>query len=143
MHCASVSVSTIRCNLLNVSLKIILRRLFLRSNGLLWYFKIDKMDMHAVNFPCIYSQLATTSFKQGARIPCAINGSHIAGPLHSPEWHIRTLFEAVSHGSEMQLSTIMVNLLDTADREGHLPNEFLVGNDNTQKETLDVDASMV
>ena len=104
------------------------------SNGLKWYMKIDKMDMHAINLPTIWNQLATPFFKGGARILCAVNGSHWVGALRSPEWHIRTLFEDISHGSEMQLSTILLNLGSIADREGHLPDEFVVGSDNTPKE---------
>ena len=104
------------------------------SNGLKWYMKIDKMDMHAINLPTIWNQLATPFFKGGARILCAVNGSHWAGPRHSAEWHIRTLFEDISHGSEMQMSTITLNLHSIADREGHLPDEFVVGSDNTPKE---------
>lgn len=106
----------------------------LQSNGLRWFMKIDKMDMHAINLPTIWNQLATPFFKQGARILCAVNGSHWAGPLRSPEWHIRTLFEDIPHGSEMQLSTIFLNLGSIADREGYLPEEFVVGSDNTPKD---------
>ena len=111
-----------------------LEEVCLQSNGLKWFNKIDKMDMHAINFATIWNQLSTAFFKQGARILCAVNGSHWAGPLRSPEWHIRTLFEDISHGSEMQLSTIMLNLASVADLEGYLPDEFVVGSDNTPKE---------
>ena len=106
----------------------------INSNGLKWFMKIDKMDIHATNLPTIWNQLATPFFKGGAIILCAVNGSHWAGPVHSPEWHIRTLFEDIPHGSEMQLSTILLNLGSIADREGHLPDEFVVGSDNTPKE---------
>jgi hypothetical protein len=34
----------------------------------------------------------------------------------------------------MQLSTLMLNLAGMADLEGYLPDEFVVGSDNTPKE---------
>ena len=48
---------------------------------------------------------------------------------------IRTLFDDFAHGSNMQISAILMNLFDVATSEGYLPEEFNIGADNTYKET--------
>ena len=48
--------------------------------------------------------------------------------------HVRTVFDDCSHGAEMQSSAILQNLHEVAMSEGHLPNEFNIGADNTPKE---------
>ena len=49
--------------------------------------------------------------------------------------HVRTVFNDCAHGSEMQCSAILQNLHEVAVREGHLPQVFVIGADNTRKET--------
>ena len=103
------------------------------SNGKIWHMKIDKMDQNACNLPTVWNQLATPLFKQGHRVLLAVNGSHWAGPTKT-RWHIRTLCENVKHGSNMQMSTLVLNLYDALEHDA-LPEELLIGSDNTPKET--------
>ena len=49
--------------------------------------------------------------------------------------HGRTIFEDCEHGSEMQFSHILLNLHMAVRTEGHLPEEWAIGADNTTKET--------
>ncbi len=49
--------------------------------------------------------------------------------------HLRTVFSDCEHGSEMQSSTILQNRHRVAMEEGHLPEKFVIGADNTRKET--------
>ena len=48
---------------------------------------------------------------------------------------LRSNFEDVSHGADTQCSVILENLHTIARKAGRLPLEFLVGADNTVKET--------
>ena len=105
----------------------------MQSDGRQWMMKINKIDMHAIVSPTVWSQLRSSFFKGGARLLAAVNGSMWSGTTRT-QYHIRTLFEDTPHGSEMQISTILLNLLDAAERENRLPEEFVVGSDNTPKE---------
>ena len=105
-----------------------------QSNGKKWYTSIDKMDMHAVNFPTLWGQLASPLFKQGTRILAAINGSSWHGPRET-QWHIRTMFEDIEHGSDMQMSTLTMNFVEAVARDGNMPEELVINTDNTPKET--------
>ena len=49
--------------------------------------------------------------------------------------HVRTVFNDCRHGANMQCSAILENLPEAAIVEGHLPEEYIVGADNTRKET--------
>ena len=53
----------------------------------------------------------------------------------SAEINLRTVFDHCKHGSNMQISTVMQNFHEKVIAEGHLPQEFFVGADNTPKET--------
>ena len=96
--------------------------------------KIDKMDQNAAIVPTIWSQLASTLFKEGERVQVSLQGMIAYGTQHT-RYHIRTVFEDCKHGSEMQLSTITQNFHEIALKENHLPEELVIGTDNTPKET--------
>ena len=61
-------------------------------------------------------------------------GSLWFGTRHAAH-NVRTVFHDCRHGSEMQSSAIFLNVHEVAMREGHLPGEFYIGEDNTPKET--------
>ncbi len=60
-------------------------------------------------------------FREGDRIQVSIIGSWWAGLLKAPEIHMRTVFEDYEHGSDMQISTLILNLHEKVMME----NEFL------------------
>ena len=96
---------------------------------------IDKMDQKKTVCPTVWSQLATPLFKDlDRRMIAGLNGSMWFGTLHTTH-HLRTVFNDTGHGAEMQCSTILQNLHDIAIHEGHLPECFTIGADNTRKET--------
>ena len=66
--------------------------------------KVDKMDEKATVVPTQWSQLKTQFFQSGERLIVAMDGSMYHG-FASSKVHIRTMFEDIEHGSEMQLST--------------------------------------
>ena len=96
--------------------------------------KTDKMDEKATVVPTVWSQLRTPFFQSGSRLVVAMNGSFYYG-LSQSQVHIRTMFDDISHGSEMQMSTFLLNLHEAALLEGRLPEELYLGADNTPKET--------
>ena len=96
--------------------------------------KIDKMDQTAGIVPTLWSLMSTTLMKQGSRLQVSMNGSQWHGTRNTSH-HITTMFEDCPHGAEMQLSTIIMNLHRTAVKEGSLPEEWVIGADNTPKET--------
>ena len=106
-----------------------------QSEGRKWFGKFDKMDNKKVVCPTIASQLATPFFKVlSLRLVTGILGSMWHG-TRTCQHHIRTLFDDCGHGSNMQISGILMNLFDVATSEGYLPEEFSIGADNTYKET--------
>ena len=64
----------------------------------------------------------------------SINGSLWHGVQHTKH-HLKTMLKNCKHGSNMQLSTILQNFHEVACAEQHLPEELLIGHDNTVKET--------
>ena len=96
--------------------------------------KIDKMDQTAGIVPTIWALMNTPLFKGGARLQVSMVGSLWSGTTHTSH-HITTVFEDCLHGAEMQSSTVMLLLWQTAMKEGHLPEEWVIGADNTPKET--------
>ena len=105
------------------------------SGGARWFMLIDKMDQAKTVCPAIWSQLATKLFQdQEKRLVTGLIGSMWFGTRHTAH-HVRTVFNDCSHGSEMQISAILQNLHEVAMGEGHLPEEFNIGADNTPKET--------
>ncbi len=106
-----------------------------QSGGRKWFMKIDKMDNTKAVCPTVYSQLSAPFFKDlSLRLVTGIIGSMWHGTL-SCQHHVRTLFDDCEHGSEMQCSAILENLWDVSRTEGHLPEDFYIGADNTYKET--------
>ena len=105
-----------------------------QSGGKKWFMKTDKADQSKTKLPTVWSQLATSFFKEGDRIVTGIIGSMWHGLLGMTH-HVRTVFEDCSHGSEMQCSHILLNLHEAVVAEGHLPEVFYIGADNTPKET--------
>ena len=59
---------------------------------------------------------------------------HYHGVEHS-QVHIRTMFEDIEHGSEMQMSTFLFNFHESVLLEKRVPEELVLGADNTSKET--------
>ena len=106
-----------------------------QSEGKKWFMLIDKMNQNTTVCPCIWSQLATQFFKDlDRRLICGLIGAMWFGPQRTTH-HVRTVFLDCKHGSEMQCSCILQNLSEVAGREGHLPETFCIGADNTRKET--------
>ena len=95
------------------------------------------MDMHVVKFPTIWSQLSSPLFKEGERVLAAINGTAWSGPSQI-QWHVRTMFQDIEHGSDMQMSTLLMNLFETIALERRMPEELLINTDNASKETKNV-----
>ena len=105
------------------------------SGGRKWFMLIDKMDQQKTVCPTIWSQLATRMFQdQDKRLVTGLIGSMWFGTRQVVN-HVRTVFNDCSHGAEMQSSAILLNLHEVAMSEGHLPEEFNIGADNTPKET--------
>ena len=96
--------------------------------------KTDKADQSKTILPTEWSQLATPFFREDARLVTGIIGSMWHGLLHRTH-HVRTLFKDCGQGSEMQCSHVLLNLMEAVVEEGHLPEEFYIGADNTPKET--------
>ena len=96
--------------------------------------KIDKMDQTAGVIPTLWALLNTPLFKGGARLQVSMIGSLWSGTKHTNH-HITTVFPDCTHGAEMQISTVMLLLWQVAMKEGHLPEEWVIGADNTPKET--------
>ena len=106
-----------------------------QSQGRKWFMKIDKMDQNKTVTPTIWSQLSTPFFKDlEKRLITGMIGSKWNGTLNTHH-HMRSVFADCTHGSEMQCSAILVNFWAVAMEEGHLPEEFTIGADNTPKET--------
>ncbi len=106
-----------------------------QSGGSKWFMKIDKMDQKKAVTPTVWSQLATPLFKDlDRRLVTGLIGSMWHGTVHTTH-HLRTVFEDCQHGSEMQCSAVLMNLHYVALQEGHLPERFHIGADNTYKET--------
>ncbi len=106
-----------------------------QSGGAQWFMKIDKMDQKKTVTPTVWSQLATPLFKDlSKRFVTGLIGSMWHGTLRTSH-HLRSVFEDCLHGAEMQCSAILCNLHEIAREEGHLPQQFHIGADNTYKET--------
>ena len=105
-----------------------------QSNGTKWFIKTDKMDEKATVVPTQWSQLSTPFFQSGERLIVAMNGSFFHG-LGRMQVHIRTMFEDTQHGSEMQMSTFLLNFHEAVLLEKQVPEELFLGADNTPKET--------
>ena len=107
-----------------------------QSQGKAWAIKIDKMDCHAIWLPTKWSMMNTSFFREGKRLQVSLIGSWWSGLSHSAPIHLRTVFDDLAEtGSEMQFSTLMLNLHEKAVAEKHLPEELSIGADNTVKET--------
>ena len=96
--------------------------------------KVDKMDEKATVVVTEWSQLTTPFFQSGERLIVAMNGSMYHGMMHS-QVHTRTMFEDIEHGSEMQMSTFLLNFHEAVMLEKRIPEELYLGADNTTKET--------
>ena len=105
-----------------------------QSDGRIWAMSIDKMDQNCAFCPQVWAMSSTALFKGGERLMCAINGSIWAGTQNTRH-HLRTMFQDCKHGSEMQSSTFLLNVWETAMKEGHLCEELIIHTDNTAKET--------
>ena len=111
-----------------------IKELCKQSNGRKVFMETDKMDEKACVVPTEWSQLSTQFFQSGERLVVAINGSFYHGCEHS-QVHIRTMFEDIEHGSEMQMSTFLLNFHESVLLEKRVPEELVLGADNTSKET--------
>ena len=107
----------------------------LQSGGKKWLMLIDKIDQNAAYLPTVWELLRTAFFKGGERLQVSLNGAWFFGPRQSPELLVRTMFEDCKHGSNMQASTLLMNLHDRALQEKVLPEEWFINADNTYKET--------
>ena len=105
-----------------------------KSQGRHWIMHIDKMDQTTTILPQVWSLSASPLMKLGARLVAGVIGSMWHGPRQT-QFHVRTVFEDCQHGSNMQISAALLNLHEVARREGHLPEYWYVGADNTPKET--------
>ena len=99
-----------------------------------WFTKVDKMDQKKTSLPTEWKQLTSPLFKLGERMVVGIIGSQWSGPSHTST-AVRTIFQDCEQGSETQCSVLLCNLHEVAMKENHLPEELIVGADNTPKET--------
>ena len=98
--------------------------------------KIDKMDSSAIRCPTQWKLLNTAFFRDGNRVEVGLMGSWWSGLRQSVPIHFRTIFDDLAEtGSSMQFSTLLLNLHEKATSEHHLPAEWVIGADNTAKET--------
>ena len=96
---------------------------------------IDKMDQAKTVCPSIWTQLSTKLFNDKEQmLITGLLGSMWFG-TRCIKNHVRTVFTDCTHGADMQSSAILQNLHQVAMREGHLPTTFIIGADNTRKET--------
>ena len=109
--------------------------LCIQSVGKYWLLIIDKIDQNACELPTVWPLMRTSFFKEGQRLQVSLNGCWFFGPSRSPELLIRTMFEDCPHGSNMQSSTLLLNLHDRAIKEQTIPEELFINADNTPKET--------
>ena len=106
-----------------------------QSSGEHWFVLIDKMDQRKTVVPSIWSQLRTPLFKEvDKRLVAGLIGAMWFGTRRMTH-HVRTVVDDCSHGAEMQCSSLLLNLHQTAMEEGHLPKHWSIGADNTRKET--------
>ena len=106
-----------------------------QSGGARWLMLIDKMDQTKSVLPTVWSQLCTPMFKDlEKRLIVGLIGSMYFGTTQTTH-HVRSCFKDQVMGAEMQCSTILQNFHAVAMAEGHLPEEFNIGADNTYKET--------
>lgn len=106
----------------------------LHSMGLKWCMLINKMDQQRTICPSIWAQLRSPIFKLGERLVCGVIGSALRGP-RCTDHLLRTIFEDCAHGAATQCSAVLMNLHNVALRENYLPEEFIIGADNTPTET--------
>jgi len=93
------------------------------------------MDQSKTSLPSIWSLKATAFFRDGERLVTSIIGSKWSGPLCGIKHLLRTNFEDYKHGADTQCSALLQNLHLVARTSGQLCEEFVVGADNTVKET--------
>ena len=106
-----------------------------QSAGEHWFVLIDKMDQRKTVVPSIWSQIRTPLFKEvDKRLVTGLIGTMWFGTSRMSH-HVRTVFDDCQHGAEMQSSSLLFNLHQTAMEEGHLPKHWSIGADNTRKET--------
>ena len=55
--------------------------LCIQSCGRKWFFKIDKMDQNSAMVPTVWSQLASSLFREGDRIQVSLQGVNPFTPL--------------------------------------------------------------
>ena len=106
-----------------------------QSQGDLWMMKIDRMDQTKTILPMIWPLSHTPLFKLGERLVTSIIGSKWTGTGTNIHWLMRSNFADFPHDGNTQCSAILDNLHDVALAAGRLPKEFIVGADNTVKET--------
>jgi hypothetical protein len=80
-------------------------------------------------------RLSSPLFKLGNRITVSLNGTMWSGTTTAAKYHCRTMFDDCVHGANMQATTILLNLWETATKEQRIPETFHIGADNTPKET--------
>ena len=98
--------------------------------------KIDKMDSNAIRCPTQWRLLNTAFFRDGNRVEVGLIGSWWSGLRQSVPIHFRTIFDDLAEtGSSMQFSTLLLNLHEKATSENRLPVEWVIGADNTVKDT--------
>ena len=110
-----------------------IQELCYQSHGTKWFIKTDKMDENAFAVATQWSQLQTPFFQSGDRLVVGMNGSFYHGLEHC-QVHIRTMFEDFQHGSEIQMSTFLLNFHGAVLIEKRVPEELYLGADNTYKE---------
>ena len=106
-----------------------------QSHGLKWLMLIDKMDQNCAWLPTVWELLRTAFFKEGQRVQVSLNAAWFFGVSRSPQLLIRTMFEDCAHGSNMQASTLLMNLHSRVMQERVIPEEWFINADNTSKET--------
>ena len=106
-----------------------------QSGGRCWIIKIDKMVQNARWLPLICAMMNSVFFRDDSRVQIGLIGSWWSGLVSSAPIHIRTVFDECEHGSEMQFSTLILNLWEKVKAEGRVPEEWVIGADNTSKET--------
>ena len=98
--------------------------------------KIDKMDSSAIRCPTQWRLLNTAFFRDGNRVEVGLIGSWWSGLRQSVPIHFRTIFDDLAEtGSSMQFSTLLLNLHEKVISEHRLPAGWVIGADNTAKET--------
>ena len=105
-----------------------------QSEGRVWFMKIDRMDQVKTTLPEVWTLRASSLMKLGARLVTSIIGSKWSG-TQNLHYLLRSNFLDFRHGADTQCSAILENLHYVATQTGSLPEEWVIGADNTVKET--------